>query len=72
MIPKAAFDEEEFRDLRLIGFDKTKLEDERHLGRIVHFFLYDYKFERVWKDPDHDIESSNGTGQRSHRISVCI
>ena len=27
--------------------DKTKLEDERHLGRIVHFFLYDYKFERV-------------------------
>ena len=33
-----------------------KLEDERHLGRIVHFFLYDYKFERVWKDPDHDIE----------------
>lgn len=27
MIPKAAFDEEEFRDLRLIGFDKTKLED---------------------------------------------
>ena len=56
MIPKAAFDEEEFRDLRLIGFDKTKLEDERHLGRIVNFFLYDYKFERVWKDPDHDIE----------------
>lgn len=56
VIPKAAFDEEEFRDLRLIGFDKTKLEDERHLGRIVHFFLYDYKFERVWKDPDHDIE----------------
>ena len=56
MIPKAAFDEEDFRDLRLIGFDKTKLEDERHLGRIVHFFLYDYKFERVWKDLDHDIE----------------
>ncbi len=56
VIPKAEFDEEEFRGLRLIGFDKTKLEDERHLGRIVHFFLYDYKFERVWKDPDHDIE----------------
>ena len=56
VIPKAEFDEEEFRGLRLIGFDKTKLEDERHLGRIVHFFLYDYKFERVWKEPDHDIE----------------
>lgn len=35
VIPKAEFDEEEFRGLRLIGFDKTKLEDKRHLGRIV-------------------------------------
>ena len=28
VIPKSVFDEEEFRGLRLIGFDKTKLEDE--------------------------------------------
>ena len=56
LIPKAEFSEDEFRDLLLIGFDKTKLEDDRHLGRMVHFFLYDYKFERVWKQPDTDIE----------------
>ena len=56
VIPKAEFSEEEFRDLLLIGFDKTKLEDDKHLDRIVHFFLYDYKFERVWKQPDTDIE----------------
>ena len=40
----------------LIGFDKTHLEDNNHLGRMVHFFLYDYRFERVWKNPDKDIE----------------
>jgi hypothetical protein len=40
----------------LIGFDKTHLEDQNHLDRMVHFFLYDYRFERVWKNPDNDIE----------------
>lgn len=23
---------------------------------MVHFFLYDYRFERVWKHPDNDVE----------------
>ena len=23
---------------------------------MVHFFLYDYRFERVWKNPDSDLE----------------
>ena len=23
---------------------------------MVHFFLYDYRFERVWKNPDNDME----------------
>lgn len=27
---------------------------------MVHFFLYDYRFERVWKDPDNDIEKLSG------------
>ena len=40
----------------LIGFDKTHLEDQNYLDRMVHFFLYDYRFERVWKNPDNDIE----------------
>ena len=46
----------DFDDLLLIGFDKTHLEDRNHLDRMVHFFLYDYRFERVWKNPDSDIE----------------
>lgn len=56
LVPKFIEEEGDFTDLRLIGFDKTKLENNNHLDRMVHFFLYDYKFERVWKNPDTDLE----------------
>lgn len=56
IIPKFEAKPGDFDDLLLIGFDKTHLEDNNHLNRMVHFFLYDYRFERVWKDPDNDIE----------------
>ncbi len=56
IIPKFQEKEDDFTDLKLIGFDKTKLENNNHLDRMVHFFLYDYKFERVWKNPDADLE----------------
>lgn len=46
---------DDFDDLLMIGFDKISLEDQKYLNRIVHFFLYDYRFERVWKQPDFDI-----------------
>ena len=36
-----------FDDLLLIGFDKSHLEDQNHLDRMEHFFLYDYRFERI-------------------------
>lgn len=56
VVPKFKASEDDFTDLRLIGFDKAKLENNNYLDRIVHFFLYDYKFERVWKNPDTDLE----------------
>lgn len=56
MIPKFEPGPGDFDDLLLIGFDKAHLEDQNHLDCIVHFFLYDYRFERVWKNPDSDIE----------------
>lgn len=56
IISKAEFAGEDFQDLLLIGFDRTNLENNNHLQRMVHFFLYDYKFERVWKNPDNVIE----------------
>ena len=56
IIPKFQEIPGDFDDLLLIGFDKTHLEDQNHLDRMVHFFLYDYRFERVWKNPDSDIE----------------
>lgn len=56
VIPKFQEQPGDFDDLLLIGFDKTHLEDQNYLDRMVHFFLYDYRFERVWKHPDNDIE----------------
>ncbi len=55
-VPKFQIQEGDFDDLRLIGFDKTSVENNNHLDRMVHFFLYDYKFERVWKVPDNDLK----------------
>ena len=56
VIPKFQENSGDFDNLLLIGFDKTHPEDQNHLDRMVHFFLYDYRFERVWKNPDSDIE----------------
>jgi hypothetical protein len=55
IIPKQEFSNEELFDLLLIGFDKIK-NDKNNFDRMVHFFLYDYKFENIWKKPDVYIE----------------
>lgn len=56
VIPKFQIQSDDFNDLLLIGFDKINADDTKHFNRMVHFFLYDYKFERVWKNPDSDLE----------------
>ncbi|WP_411677214.1 DUF4417 domain-containing protein [Caproicibacter sp.] len=56
VIPKFQIHSDDFNDLLLIGFDKISTNDTKHFNRMVHFFLYDYKFERVWKNPVTDLE----------------
>lgn len=56
VVPKFQIYNDDFDDLRFIGFDRTNLENSKHRDRMVHFFLYDYKFERVWKTPEADLE----------------
>ncbi len=51
IIPKPYFSHEELQDLRLLGFDQIKRDEGRHKNRMVHFFLYDYKFEKIWDNP---------------------
>lgn len=55
-IPKAEFTDEDFKDLRLLAFNQTKSDDGLHNERIVHFFIYDYNFENVWKDTEKYVE----------------
>ena len=57
LIPKPKMVSDDFIDLRLIGFDKIKADDIKHFNRMVHFFLYDYKFEKIWKNPEKYIET---------------
>ncbi|QNK41693.1 DUF4417 domain-containing protein [Caproicibacter fermentans] len=56
IIPKFQIQPDDFNGLLFIGFDKIGTNDTKHVNRMVHFFLYDYKFERVWKNPDTDLE----------------
>ena len=71
-IPKFQSNPGDFDDLLLIGFDKTNIEDQNHLNRMVHFFLYDYKFERVWKILMQTSKSCPATARYYLPISVCI
>ena len=56
VIPKVDLGLTPFDDQRLIGFDKIKTGKDEHYERIVHFFLYDYKFEDIWTKPDKYID----------------
>lgn len=72
IIPKFQEKAGDFDSLLLIGFDKTHLEDQNHLDRMVHFFLYDYRFERVWKNQTMILRSCPVIAQYFSQISVCI
>ena len=56
ILKKISLQDDEKEDLRLIGFDIAKTETDTHFNRFVHFFLYDYKFEDIWNNPDKYIK----------------
>ena len=56
LIPRFKATSDDFTNLKLIDFDRVKSDDTKHFGRMVHFFLYDYKFEKLWKNPDKYVE----------------
>lgn len=47
-IPLLKKDEIDLEEIALIGYDKL---NEEEYDKIVHFFLDDYKFEVLWRDP---------------------
>ncbi|MDE6785137.1 MAG: DUF4417 domain-containing protein, partial [Ruminococcus sp.] len=51
-IPIADFSFDDLEELRLLAFNQSKSDNGIHSNRIVHFFLYDYNFESVWKEPE--------------------
>ena len=51
-VPKCTLTAEDLDELRLIGYDRAKNGNDEHFQRMVHFFLYDYKFEDIWTAPE--------------------
>jgi hypothetical protein len=46
----------ELDDISLIGFNNIKsFEREASKNKTVHFFLDDYKFDEVWKNPEQEL-----------------
>ncbi len=56
MIPKPLMSKTDLQEIRFIGFDRTKTDKGKSSDRIVHFFLYDYEFEKLWAEPDKWVE----------------
>ena len=56
IIPKPTFSKDEIKNFKVIGFDRIKSDNGKHSDRAVHFFLYDYKFKRIWEKPEQDIK----------------
>lgn len=52
-IPKIKKEELELENVELIGYDKL---GGNETDKFVHFFLDDYKFEVMWRDPEPRIE----------------
>lgn len=52
-IPLLQTDEIDLEEIELIGYDKLC---DNKTEAIVHFFMDDYKFETMWKDPEPRIE----------------
>ncbi len=65
------FSDDTLENLLLIGFDKINT-DQSNYERMVHFFLYDYKFENIWKKPDEYVEKLKNTKLFYLLILVCI
>lgn len=55
-VPKCTLTAEELDGLRLIGYDRAKNGNDEHFQRMVHFFLYDHKFEDIWEDPEKRVD----------------
>ena len=72
IIPKFEAKPGDFDDLLLIGFDKTHLEDNNHLNRMVHFFCTTTALSGFGKIRTMTLKNCPATEPFSPRISVCI
>lgn len=56
IVPKPVLEPEDLNALRLLRFDQVARDLTTHRNRMVHFFIYDYLFEKVWKKQEQYVE----------------
>ena len=71
IIPKFQEKPGDFDDLLLIGFDKTHLEDQNHLDRMVHFSFTTTALSESGRIQTTTLKNSPATVRCCRRISVC-
>lgn len=55
-IPLIKKDEIELSKIKLRSFSNTKFNDSRNIGKTIHFFIHDYKFEYTYSNPELALE----------------
>jgi len=43
-------------EIKFLSYSNVKLNDNENLDKTIHFFTYDWKFEKVYEKPDIEIE----------------
>ena len=71
VIPKFEPRLDDFNDLLLIGFDKTHVEDQNHLDRMVHFFFTITALSESGKIRTATLSDCLDTVRCFHRILAC-
>lgn len=55
-LPVIKNQEVDLKNISLVGYDQTKVDDKNGQNSFVHFFLDDYKFGAIWNDPEPRIQ----------------
>jgi hypothetical protein len=43
-------------DIKFLSYDKAKKDDQSNKDKTIHFFTYDWKFEKVYQNPEEEAE----------------
>ena len=55
-IPLVRKQQIDLNKIKFLDYTKTKISDKENAQKTVHFFMHDWKFDKVYDKPDDEIE----------------